>query len=92
MYFTTTRLHQELAGGKFVISSLMRRMIRKVSFRSKAMWDLNKLEALVKNTAQKIPYVCIATSVNMAGAAHQYGQSKKLRAYTKNTAYASSTI
>jgi tyrosine phenol-lyase len=27
MYFTTTRLHQELAGGQFVMSLLMRHMI-----------------------------------------------------------------
>jgi tyrosine phenol-lyase len=47
--------------------------------------DLNKLEALVKkHGANKIPYVSIATSVNMAGGQPiSMKNLKELRAYTK---------
>lgn len=68
MYFTTTRLHQELAGGRFEDIIIKEAHDSANEFPFKGNVDLNKLETLIKkHGAQKIPYVCIATSVNMAG-------------------------
>lgn len=68
MYFTTTRLHQELAGGKFVDIIIDEAHDPNSEFPFKGNVDLDKLETLVKKCgAHKIPYVCIATNVNMAG-------------------------
>lgn len=68
MYFTTTRLHQEMAGGTFVDIIVDEAHDPNSNFPFKGNVDLNKLEALVKKVgAKKIPYVCIATNVNMAG-------------------------
>jgi tyrosine phenol-lyase len=85
MYFTTTRLHQELAGGKFVDIIIDEAHDPKNEFPFKGNVDLNKLDALVKkHGAKKIPYVCIATSVNMAGGQPiSMDNLKKLRAYTR---------
>ncbi len=68
MYFTTTRLHQELAGGQFidVIIDAAHQPESEEPFKGNI--DLNKVEALVKKYgAEKIPYICVATTVNMAG-------------------------
>ncbi|MDE3184540.1 MAG: tyrosine phenol-lyase [Bacteroidota bacterium] len=68
MYFTTTRLHQELAGGKFEDIIIDEAHDPENEFPFKGNVDLNKLEKLIKKYgAKKIPYVSIATSVNMAG-------------------------
>lgn len=68
MYFTTTRLHQELAGGKFEDIIIEEAHDPESEFPFKGNVDLNKLERLIKkNGAKRIPYVSIATSVNMAG-------------------------
>jgi len=68
MYFTTTRLHQELAGGKFEDIIIDEAHDPANEFPFKGNVNLNKLEALIKkHGANKIPYVSIATSVNMAG-------------------------
>ncbi len=68
MYFTTTRLHQELAGGKFIDIIIDEAHDPLSEHPFKGNVDLNKLEGLIKKYgAEKIPYVCIATSVNMAG-------------------------
>lgn len=68
MYFTTTRLHQELAGGKFVDIIIDEAHDPRSEHPFKGNVDLNKLEDLIKKVgASKIPYVCIATNVNMAG-------------------------
>lgn len=68
MYFTTTKLHQELAGGTFVDVIVDEAHDSESLFKFKGNVDLNKLEALIdKVGANKIPYVCIATTVNMAG-------------------------
>ena len=85
MCFTTTRLHQELAGGKFVDIIIDEAHDPKNEFPFKGNVDLNKLDALVKkHGAKKIPYVCIATSVNMAGGQPiSMDNLKKLRAYTR---------
>jgi len=68
MYFTTTRLHQELAGGKFEDIIIDEAHDAENEFDFKGNIDLNKLDRLVKkHGVSKIPYVSIATSVNMAG-------------------------
>ncbi len=68
MYFTTTKLHQELAGGKFVDIIVDEAHDPESSFPFKGNVNLKKLEALIKKVgADKIPYVSIATTVNMAG-------------------------
>jgi tyrosine phenol-lyase len=68
MYFTTTRLHQELAGGTFVDVIIDEAHDAESEHPFKGDVDLNKLDALVAEVgAERIPYVCIATCVNMAG-------------------------
>jgi len=68
MYFTTTKLHQELAGGTFVDIIIDEAHDPKSNHPFKGNVNLNKLEELIKNHgADKIPYVSIATTVNMAG-------------------------
>ena len=84
MYFTTTRLHQELAGGKFEDIIIDEAHDASNEFPFKGNVDLGKLEALVKkHGASKIPYVCIATNVNMAGGQPISMENlKALRKYT----------
>jgi tyrosine phenol-lyase len=68
MYFTTTKLHQELAGGKFVDIIIDKAHDPTDTHPFKGNVDLNKLEDLIiTHGANKIPYVSIATTVNMAG-------------------------
>jgi tyrosine phenol-lyase len=68
MYFTTTRLHQELAGGTFVDVIVDEAHDPDSEFEFKGNIDLQKLETVIKKYgAKKIPYVCVATTVNMAG-------------------------
>jgi len=85
MYFTTTRLHQELAGGKFedIIIDEAHDPDNEHSFKGDV--DLNKLETLIKKYgAKRIPYISIATSVNMAGGQPiSIKNLKELRALTK---------
>ncbi|MBL7754250.1 MAG: tyrosine phenol-lyase [Chitinophagaceae bacterium] len=85
MYFTTTRLHQELAGGRFEDIIVDEAHNAESEFLFKGNVDLNKLDALVKKYgAKRIPYVSIATSVNMAGGQPiSMDNLKELRAYTK---------
>ncbi len=85
MYFTTTRLHQELAGGKFVDIIIDEAHDPDNEFPFKGNVDLGKLEDLVKkHGASKIPYVCIATNVNMAGGQPISMENlKALRKYTQ---------
>ncbi len=85
MYFTTTRLHQELAGGTFADIIVDEAHDAKSTFPFKGNVDLNKLQALIdKHGAKKIPYVSIATTVNMAGGQPISLQNlKDLRALTK---------
>lgn len=85
MYFTTTRLHQELAGGKFEDIIIDEAHDPENEWPFKGNVDLNKLEALIKKYgASRIPYVSIATSVNMAGGQPiSIANLKALRALTK---------
>lgn len=84
MYFTTTRLHQELAGGRFEDIIIDEAHDPKSEFPFKGNVDLNKLDKLVKKYgAKKIPYVSIATNVNMAGGQPISMENlKELRRYT----------
>lgn len=85
MYFTTTRLHQELAGGKFEDIIIDEAHDPGNEFPFKGNVDMRKLEKLTKKYgAKKIPYISIATSVNMAGGQPiSMKNLKELRVYTK---------
>jgi tyrosine phenol-lyase len=68
MYFTTTRLHQELAGGTFVDVIIDEAHDSQNLHPFKGNVDLGKLEELIKREgASKIAYVSLAGTVNMAG-------------------------
>jgi tyrosine phenol-lyase len=85
MYFTTTRLHQELAGGTFVDVIIDEAHDPSNSHPFKGNVDLNKLDALVKKVgAAKIPYITIGVTVNMAGGQPvSMANLKEVRAYCK---------
>lgn len=69
MYFTTTRAHQELAGGTFVdviIDEAHDPARDDILFKGNV--DLQKYENLIKKVgAEKIPYITVGVTVNMAG-------------------------
>lgn len=68
MYFTTTRLHQELAGGTFVDVIIDEAHDPASLHPFKGNVDLQKLEDLIRRVgADQIPYVSVAATVNMAG-------------------------
>ena len=68
MYFTTTRLHQELAGGIFVDVIIDEAHDPQILHPFKGNIDLDKLETLIKREgAGNIAYVSVAGTVNMAG-------------------------
>ncbi len=83
MYFTTTRLHQELAGGKFVDVIIDEAHDPAAEHPFKGNVDLNKLDALVKKVgADKIPYITVGVTVNMAGGQPvSMANLKEVRAY-----------
>ena len=66
MYFTTTRLHQELAGGTFVdvICEEAHDPTSRHPFKGDV--DLDKLEKVIEQ-ASRVPYISVAGTVNMAG-------------------------
>ena len=68
MYFTTTRLHQELAGGTFrdVIIDEAHDPASEHPFKGNV--DLAKLRALVDEVgAERVPYITVGVTVNLAG-------------------------
>jgi tyrosine phenol-lyase len=68
MYFTTTRLHQELAGGSFVDVIIDEAHDPQNLHPFKGNVDIQKLENLIKKVgSKKIPYISVAATVNMAG-------------------------
>jgi tyrosine phenol-lyase len=68
MYFTTTRLHQELAGGTFVDIIIDEAHNPASEHPFKGDVDLAKLQAVIdEHGRERIPYVSIAVTVNMAG-------------------------
>ncbi len=90
MYFTTTRLHQELAGGTFVDVIVEEAHDPDSEHPFKGNVDLDKLNQLVEEVgAKRIPYLSLAGTVNMAGgqpfsmenlrAVRNYCQAKGIR-------------
>ncbi|PIU58475.1 MAG: tyrosine phenol-lyase [Deltaproteobacteria bacterium CG07_land_8_20_14_0_80_38_7] len=68
MYFTTTRVHQELAGGTFVDVIIDEAHNPTSEHPFKGNVDMDKLDALIEEVGQeKIPYISVAATVNMAG-------------------------
>ena len=68
MYFTTTRLHQELAGGTFVDVIVDQAHDPESSFPFKGNVDIAKLNRLVQEVgAKRVPYISLEGNVNMAG-------------------------
>ena len=68
MYFTTTRAHQELAGGSFVDVIIDEAHDSDHEHPFKGNISIPKLEEIINRVgARKIPYVCVAATVNMAG-------------------------
>ncbi len=68
MYFTTTKLHQELAGGVFVDVIVDEAKNPESEHPWKGDIDLGKLRALVdEHGPEKVAYVSFEHSVNMAG-------------------------
>ncbi len=68
MYFTTTRLHQELAGGTFVDVIIDEAHDAESLHPFKGNVDLQKLKDLIERVgAERIPYISVAGTVNMAG-------------------------
>lgn len=68
MYFTTTRLHQELAGGIFVDVIIDEAHDPQSQYPFKGNVDLDKLQALIDTVGpQQIAYISLAGTVNMAG-------------------------
>jgi tyrosine phenol-lyase len=68
MYFTTTRLHQELAGATFHDVIIDAAHDPKSDHPFKGDVDLGRLNALIREVgADRIPYVSVAATVNLAG-------------------------
>lgn len=68
MYFTTTRLHQELAGGTFVDVIIDEAHDASVEHPFKGNVDLNKFKKLIdEKGAENIAYITVGATVNMAG-------------------------
>lgn len=68
MYFTTTKLHQELAGATFVDIIIDEAHDPQNPHPFKGNVDIKKLEKLVNEVgAEKVAYLSIAGPVNMAG-------------------------
>jgi tyrosine phenol-lyase len=68
MYFTTTRYHQEAAGGTFADVIVDEAHDPESLFPFKGNIDLDKLRAIVDDVGpDRVPYVSFETNVNMAG-------------------------
>jgi tyrosine phenol-lyase len=68
MYFTTTKAHQELAGGKFVDVIVDQAHDPESEFPFKGNVDLGKMERLIREVgARNVAYLSLETNVNMAG-------------------------
>ncbi len=68
MYFTTTRAHQELNGATFRDIIIDEAHNPESEHPFKGNVDLDKLQALIDEVgAERIPYICVAVTVNLAG-------------------------
>lgn len=85
MYFTTTRLHQELAGGTFVDVIIDEAHDPQSLFPFKGNVDFNKLDQLVQKVgAEHVPYISLEGNVNMAGGQpFSMANLKELHAYCR---------
>ena len=85
MYFTTTRLHQELAGGTFVDVIIDEAHDPANRHPFKGNVDLGKLDKLVQEVgAKRIPYISLEGNVNMAGGQpFSMANLKELNGYCK---------
>ena len=83
MYFTTTRLHQELAGGIFVDVIIDEAHDPNSLHPFKGNIDLDKLQAVVDaHGADGVAYVSLAGTVNMAGGQPvSMANARELRAF-----------
>jgi tyrosine phenol-lyase len=83
MYFTTTRLHQELAGGRFVDVIVDEAHDSESDYPFKGNVDITKLDALVQEVgADRVPYLSLEGNVNMAGGQpFSMANLRELRAY-----------
>ena len=83
MYFTTTRLHQELAGGIFIDVIIDEAHDPASLHPFKGNIDLDKLQAVVDaHGADGIAYVSLAGTVNMAGGQPvSMANARELRAF-----------
>jgi tyrosine phenol-lyase len=86
MYFTTTRLHQELAGATFHDVIIDEAHDPESLHPFKGNMDLAKLERLVDEVgAAKVPYVSLAGTVNMAGGQPvSMGNVRAIRAFCES--------
>ncbi|MBM7693882.1 tyrosine phenol-lyase [Peribacillus deserti] len=68
MYFTTTRAHQELNGATFVDVIIDEAHDPSIDHPFKGNIDILKLHNLIDEVgSEKIPYLCLAVTVNLAG-------------------------
>ncbi|MBW7904138.1 MAG: tyrosine phenol-lyase [Phycisphaerae bacterium] len=68
MYFTTTKLHQELAGGRFVDVIVDEAHDPDNTHPFKGNCDLAKIQRLIDQVgAERVAYLSLETNVNMAG-------------------------
>lgn len=68
MYFTTTRAHQEMNGASFADVIIDEAHDSQADHPFKGNVDLNKFQSLIDRVgADKIPYICVAVTVNLAG-------------------------
>jgi tyrosine phenol-lyase len=68
MYFTTTREHQEMAGGVFKDLIVAQAHDPQSTYPFKGEIDADALEALIHEVgAESIAYICLEANVNMAG-------------------------
>ncbi|MBT8058560.1 MAG: tryptophanase, partial [Gammaproteobacteria bacterium] len=83
MYFTTTRLHQELAGGGFADVIIDEAHDPDSEHPFKGNVDFDKLDRLVEEFgADRIPYISLEGCVNMAGGQpFSMANLKELRAW-----------
>ncbi len=85
MYFTTTRLHQEMAGGTFVDVIIDEAHDSTSDHPFKGNVDMAKLDRLVQEVgADKVPYISLEGCVNMAGGQpFSMANLKELHAYCR---------
>jgi tyrosine phenol-lyase len=85
MYFTTTRLHQEIAGGHFVDVIIDEAHDSASAHPFKGNVDMQKLDDLVQKVgADHIPYISLEGCVNMAGGQpFSMANLKELHAYCR---------